>query len=179
VRHWHSIESGLSRVLSNVMGWFKALPGRILHALGDLGSLLWNVGKQIVGGLIHGIESQFDKVKNMLGKLTSLLPSWKGPPARDKTLLFGNGQLLIDGLNNGITSRVPSLKTNLGNVTTAIQRGVQPRVSAAGSSAGGFTMVNNITVNAPTGDAAAIGRTIVQQINTYFRQSGHPNLANT
>jgi hypothetical protein len=176
-KKWHTITSTLGNVLSTAVSWFKALPGRILAAIGNLGSLLWNAGASLIHGLIGGVESQFGKVKSMFGKLTSFIPSWKGPPETDKRLLFGNGQLVMDGFMGGVTSRMPNLRQTLGNVTSAVQRGVTPHVSAAGRGSSGSTVINNITVHAPTGDGGAIGRTIVQTINDYFRQTGQGQLA--
>jgi TP901 family phage tail tape measure protein len=43
--------------LASVADWFKDLPGRILDALGNLGSLLINAGKSIIEGLWTGIKS--------------------------------------------------------------------------------------------------------------------------
>ncbi|MFK0290323.1 phage tail tape measure protein [Streptomyces sp. NPDC090442] len=56
-----------------VIGWFRELPGRITGALGNMGRLLYDKGKQVVQGLINGIKSMASAVggavKNVASKL--------------------------------------------------------------------------------------------------------------
>lgn len=68
--------------LNNILNWFRGLPGDIGNALGNLGSLLWNAGRDLLQGLIDGVKSMVgnvieavkgvangiaDTVKNILG----------------------------------------------------------------------------------------------------------------
>lgn len=61
----------------------------MLDSLGDLGGLLVDAGKVIIRGLLRGIESAFQSVKNTLSRLTAMLPSWKAPGVRAMTTLVG------------------------------------------------------------------------------------------
>lgn len=56
-RAWDSIKTAVSSAISEVLGFFRALPGNITGAIGNLGSLLFSKGKEIVQGLINGIKS--------------------------------------------------------------------------------------------------------------------------
>src|SRR5580700_37016 len=67
--HWGEIERGTAHLVSDVTGWFRRLPGDILHALGDLGHLLWDAGEQIIQGLIGGVESMAGHLMNVVGGL--------------------------------------------------------------------------------------------------------------
>lgn len=54
--------------IGDVIGFFVNLPNRILTALGNLGALLFNAGKNIIQGLIDGVN-------NMVGRVTSAVSS--------------------------------------------------------------------------------------------------------
>ena len=54
--------SDMASAIGKVVSFFAALPGKIIAALGNLGSLLFNAGVAVVEGFIHGIESMFGAV---------------------------------------------------------------------------------------------------------------------
>lgn len=43
--------------IGDILGYFTSFPGNVLNALGDLGSLLWDAGVELMKGLINGIKS--------------------------------------------------------------------------------------------------------------------------
>lgn len=141
LRHAGSLTfSALSRdaasMSHNVVGWFASLPSKILGAIGDLGSLLYNAGASLLTGLIRGIENSVPGLRSTLGWVTHLIPSWKGPADKDRVLLYGAGQLIMDGLNHGISSRVADLRSNLGVVTNTIASTRVPAMAPALAAAG-------------------------------------------
>jgi phage-related protein len=98
--------------VNSVVGFFTALPGRIAAAVGGLGSLLYDAGRNVIQGLINGIASMIGRVgsamANIAGKIRSYLPF---SPAKDGPLSgSGNpensGQKIVDMLASGIDSRV-------------------------------------------------------------------------
>jgi phage-related protein len=116
--------------------WMRNLPGTLLHQLGDVGSMLLGAGESLVKGFIHGIESSFDSVKNTLSNLTSLLPSWKGPPATDAKLLTANGRLVMRSFMAGIDNETPALHKQLGGLTAGLP-GLTPGLLGRSGSVGG------------------------------------------
>ncbi|MFE2410847.1 hypothetical protein ACFXDE_21135 [Kitasatospora sp. NPDC059408] len=54
---WSNISSGVSSGIAAVVSYVSELPGKILSAIGDLGSLLYDKGKSAVQGLINGMKS--------------------------------------------------------------------------------------------------------------------------
>jgi hypothetical protein len=114
--------NGVASAINGIWGFFTSMPGAIIAAVGDLGSVLYNAGRRVIDGLIHGIGDAIPGVSNILSGLTSLIPSWKGPAARDALLLYGNGQLIMQGLVAGIESHVPTLQASLARVTDQIGR---------------------------------------------------------
>jgi hypothetical protein len=114
----------------------RNLPGTLLHQLGDVGSMLLGAGESLVKGFIHGIESSFNDVKNTLSNLTSLLPSWKGPPATDAKLLTANGRLVMRSFMAGIDNEKPNLHRQLAGLTDSLP-GLTPGLLGRGGSVGG------------------------------------------
>lgn len=104
---WESIKSSVSSGIDGVLGFMRGLPGRILGALGDLGSLLLNAGRSIMQGLLDGITSGVQGVFDFVSGIGSTIASLKGPIPYDLKLLIPNGQAimksLLTGINNGVT----------------------------------------------------------------------------
>lgn len=75
---WKRISSAVSSGVSAVLGFMRSLPGRILSALGNLGRLLYNAGRNIIGGLIDGIRSMLgsvaDTASNVAETVRDFLP---------------------------------------------------------------------------------------------------------
>ncbi|HEX5404797.1 MAG TPA: hypothetical protein VFX16_21120 [Pseudonocardiaceae bacterium] len=67
--------TGAVSKLGGLVHWVAGLPGRILHSLGDLGSLLVHAGASIVQGLWHGIEGLAGWLAGkVMGWITSVIP---------------------------------------------------------------------------------------------------------
>ncbi|WP_043477494.1 hypothetical protein [Kitasatospora sp. MBT66] len=54
---WSSTASAVTTGIGNVVSLVAGLPGKILGAIGDLGSLLYDKGKSAIQGLINGMKS--------------------------------------------------------------------------------------------------------------------------
>lgn len=59
---WDSIKSGVADGIVALLSFFGKLPGQIVGALGDVASILFNKGKEIVQGMINGIKSMAGSV---------------------------------------------------------------------------------------------------------------------
>ncbi|MEV8395914.1 MULTISPECIES: phage tail tape measure protein [unclassified Streptomyces] len=57
VRHWDRIKAGLASRVVGLVSYVRGLPGRLMSAAGNLGSLLYNKGRNVVQGLWNGIRS--------------------------------------------------------------------------------------------------------------------------
>lgn len=87
-----------------VTSFFQDLPNKILSALGDLGSLLWDAGTSIINGLWNGLKSKWEEVTGWFSSITSQIPDLKGPIEVDAKLLVGNGETIMGGLLRGLES---------------------------------------------------------------------------
>lgn len=100
-----------------VVNYIRGIPNTIRNFFSGAGSWLYNAGKNIIQGLINGIVSVFNRLRNTLSSVTNIIPSWKGPPKRDATLLTRNGELIMGGLMQGISNQLPALRQLLDTVT--------------------------------------------------------------
>lgn len=84
-------------MLNSLISTVRGIPGRITSALGNLGSLLYNKGRQIIQGFINGIGSMLGAVRNKASSIvhavTDFLP---GSPAKTGPL-SGKGYVLLRG----------------------------------------------------------------------------------
>lgn len=161
IRHWDDIKRGVATGVGKVVGFMKELPGKILSALGSLKTLLLDVGKDIIEGLIKGITGAFGKVKDTLGNLTSKIISWKGPPRRDASLLTAAGSSIMAGFIRGLESKYGDVRGSLADLSgslTASARLSTGYAQASGVGAGGYAQASARTV------AAHAGITIIQNI---------------
>lgn len=63
---WDNISSGVRSGIDAVLDFFRKLPGNIVSALGNLGSLLLSAGGDIINGLINGIKNNIGRVADTL-----------------------------------------------------------------------------------------------------------------
>lgn len=121
---WRNITTGVSTGISNVVGFVRGLPGQILAALGNLGSLLLGAGGQIIDGFLRGLQNGFREVQNFVGGIGQWIADNKGPKAYDLALLVPAGGWIMKGLRKGIADDIPALEKTLGTVSATIAGGV-------------------------------------------------------
>ncbi|ONI83502.1 hypothetical protein ALI22I_33965 [Saccharothrix sp. ALI-22-I] len=131
---WRSIQDTVRDGVQGVIDWVKGIPGRIVESLGDPGRILVEAGKKVIDGFLSGIRNAFQRVKDTLSELTSLLPDWKGPASRDRTILFGAGRLVVDGFIDGLESRYDAVRASLKGLTEDVAgtEFIAPDVGAPG-----------------------------------------------
>lgn len=152
----------------------------IVNAFAGAGTWLLEAGANLIMGFAEGIQSGFGYVQEQLSWLTGLLPEWKGPPERDKTLLRGSGQLIMRGLIDGIDDGTGDLEKRLSGVTDTIAGGVGTGdVSYGDSAAGGLHNAITSTNRDGNGSPMTIivqsvldGRVIGETAYNYNRQIG-------
>lgn len=177
-RQWlGDVVSAVSDKVGDVLSWFGQLPGKIQNMLANAGTWLYDIGKDIIGGLVHGIEGAIGDVKSTLGNLTHDITSWKGPPSTDAVLLTANGKLIMQGLITGIDSQTDALHSKLGAITTQIQADVTGGTRSFPASAtqlaptgGGAGTIIQVSVTGNTimsdGDADKLAQKIAKRLTT-------------
>jgi TP901 family phage tail tape measure protein len=149
-----SINKGIRSGLDKAINFLSNLGNTINNAVGNLGSVLWNAGADIISGLMNGIGAQLGRLRGYLGNIGSWIASWKGPPEKDIKILHNAGQLILKGLQNGLASEVPNLKAQLKGITTKMQASVNADVSG--------------TATVPTKQKGSASKTVV--VNVYTQE---------
>lgn len=106
--------------IGNAITFLEGLPGRAVDAIGNLGGLLLNAGKNLIQGLIDGIQNKIPSLRNVLGGITNLLPDWKGPEEKDKKILKPAGEAVMEGFGAGILTGARDIRSLLGDFTTGL-----------------------------------------------------------
>jgi hypothetical protein len=180
IKHWDSIRTGATAAWSAVVEYVRGIPGRLLGALGNLGGLLLGAGGKLISGLLEGIQGGFQRVRDTLGRLTSLLPDWKGPASRDLGLLRRPGQLVIEGFVRSLRSRFPNVRRTLGQLSDLVAGTELPMLGAPGLgagtpaiAAGALPGARVYTVNVQALAATPeVGRVVVAAIRDFERVNG-------
>lgn len=165
----------------------KGLPGRLLTALGNIGRLLYNKGRDIIQGFINGIRDMIGRVRdaarNVVSAVTDFLP---GSPAK-RGPLSGRGYALLRA-RRMMADLARGIQDASGMPVTAMAGAIRPVAAVAsttGSGASTTTISNNTTggdvnigeVNVrgildPTDPTAArrIAATIHDAVETYKKE---------
>lgn len=100
-----SIVTGAVGKLGELVDWVKSLPGKILDALGNLGSMLFEAGKDILRGLLNGLKSMagavIDWFKGLIDDAIDGMLSFLGISSPSKLMRqigVWTGQGLVQGL---------------------------------------------------------------------------------
>ena len=112
-----SIQDGFNSAVE----WVSGIPGRILSALGDLGSLLWDAGSSIISGLWEGMKSAVGGLFDWVGGIAGTIQSLKGPLPYDRKLLIPNGTAIMDSLYTGLQKGWPQVEALMKQMTSDIQ----------------------------------------------------------
>jgi Phage-related minor tail protein len=177
--HWGQIERDTAHLVSDVTGWFRRLPGDILHALGDFGHLLWNAGASLLHGLIGGITSEVGNVIHSVASVGSSILSTVesalglGSPSR---ITRQHGMWVAQGLAMGMTDGLPlvraaSLKLSAAALGSTTHGATATPAIAIGAGGGASTYVINNYMQVGT-SPAEVGRQIVEDIRAFERGSG-------
>jgi hypothetical protein len=123
----------IQKGLNDVANWFENLPKRILHALAGAGKWLLGIGKDIIMGLVHGMEKGFDVVRHTIAHIASnVLNFFKSgfgifSPSRP---MMDMGGKLMEGLAAGVTNNkhlaskaISGINLNVPNISTSSSSG--------------------------------------------------------
>lgn len=121
-----AVVNAVVRVVTKI----REIPAKVRAAVSKFGSVLLDAGKNLIQGLIDGIQAMVGKVGSTLKDLTDYIAAHKGPPSKDKILLRDAGSLIIDGLITGMERRRTALRRQLSDVTRTIETGITPNLGA-------------------------------------------------
>jgi phage-related protein len=174
---------GIKTAAQKVFGWIADYVGFVFN----LYAKVFNFGRDIVRGLVDGIQSAIGWIKDKVKGLGKLIPDWLksvlGIHSPSK-VMADLGRNVIKGLNRGLLAEVPSLKRTMSGVSDTLT-GIGASSSLSGQvditgSAGRLGGSGSVTINVtvpPTADAAEVGRQVVKSIEAHERRTGRRRLA--
>lgn len=174
--HFQRMATGATAGAVALWTFVRSIPNRILSALGNLGSLLSRAGGNVIQGFIDGITGAFGRVRSKLSELTSLLPDWKGPATRDRTILRRPAQLIMGGFIDALRNSYADVEATMAGVTSLVQDGLTPTLKTANTVSGtqlATQRYNGATINVyALTPNAEVGRVVVDAIHQYERLNG-------
>lgn len=149
-------EGGTGSLISFVRG----IPGRVIGAIGNLGGMLYNKGRELIQGFINGIRSMLGVVantaRNIVNSVTRFLP---GSPAKEGPLsgrgyVVYRGQHLVQDFASGIVGTADAARRAVERTMSGIASAV-PTSGGAGVAAATAGMAT--ATIAPPAPAAVAG----------------------
>lgn len=164
IKHWDAIKNGASNMINGVINFFKGLPGKIVGAIGNMGSLLYNSGKDLINGLLNGAGSLLSKIGQFF---LDKLPGWIQGPFKSalgihspSTVFEGYGENIGQGAINGIMAKARAVKSAVGVMANEAIAGMS---SVNKSLAGGFNSTAATSQNIQAGQYEATPK-VVQNV---------------
>lgn len=115
-RAWAAIKTTVSSAMaaakstvtttgSSILNWFKDLPGKIKSALGNMGTLLKDAGRQVIDGFWNGLKEKWEQAKGWITGIADWIRLHKGPIEKDRQLLTPAGDAVIEGFESAMRAR--------------------------------------------------------------------------
>lgn len=176
---WPAVKAGFNKVLSTVTG----IGGRVKNALKGARGWLIESGKNVMRGLVSGLDKGLDWVKSKVQGVGKLIPGWLkkvlgiNSPAR-ATMPAGYFSAL--GIGVGMDKGLPAIRSATTRMAAAMIPNPSryraptftPRTSLKPGAGGASTTVH-LTVNVPpTTDPASVGKEVSKALSAYFRSGG-------
>jgi hypothetical protein len=145
-RHFTNWYKAARTAVLNVIEFFRRLPGRITAAVGGLGKLLYNKGRQVITGFWNGIKDVWSSVISWFKGLPKQILSALGIHSPPKWAIDA-GRHIMGGILKGIVPGGKQLlqyaKDTVGSLAGigASAGGLLGRIFAGGGGAGGGSAV--------------------------------------
>lgn len=161
---WNSITRTVGDGVNNVVEWVRGIPGKIVSAIGDLGSTLLAAGRRIIEGFLNGLKEKFKAVQDFVGGIADWIRANKGPLSYDAKLLKPAGNAIMSGLLTSMAAMRPQVIGFLEGLTDDIANGLNgagAKILDANASLSSSTHVGvlNSAASAMT-DPATLSRTV-------------------
>ena len=137
-----SFVRSVSRLVADAVAQIRSLPGKITGALAGLAGQMFNIGANILRGLINGIQSQIGTLRAAASSAASAVTSQiKGLLGihSPSTVMEGFGENTVQGFINGIKNLIPALEAELATIATAV-----PVLAGVGGATAAPTVNTNV-----------------------------------
>lgn len=164
IRHWDQIKTGAANMINGLVGFFRGLPGKVISAIGNMGKLLYNSGRDLINGLLNGAGSLLSNIGNFfLDKLPGFI---KGPfkkalgIASPSKVFAGFGKFIGQGVIVGVDKTAKAVKASvngMANEAIAGMAGIDSTMAA------GFNSTTPTAQSIQAGNYEAVPK-VVQNI---------------
>lgn len=188
LRLWRNLTDrltgGTRAAISTVTSFFGGLPGRIRGAVGNLGNLLFQAGRNVVQGLINGLRSMFGALGNAAGSLAGTIRNYlpfspaKEGPLSGRGNPFYSGQSIVELLASGITGNLGAARAAAADLAGTFALGGSPLATAPSAPYGLSTAAPapaRLRAEWVGGDGDPIVRAIRESVRIYY--GGDPDAA--
>lgn len=117
---WQKVKDAVTNAINDAVSFVTGLPGRVVSAIGDVGSILWNAGKSIIDGFLNGLKAAWSNVTSFVSGIGSWIAAHKGPIEYDRTLLTPHGNAIMGGLLSGLQNGAGGVLSYLDDFTKQI-----------------------------------------------------------
>ncbi|MFM9613917.1 phage tail tape measure protein [Streptomyces niveiscabiei] len=138
IGHWQSIKNGTEKKAGELVSVAKGIPGRIVSAVGNLGSLLYDKGVDLVRGLVNGVLSMGGYLRS---QLISFAKSKIPGPVADALGIHSPSKVMADAVGRWIPAGiVAGIRSGQGALDRVMSTLVTPPAipSPALAGAGGY-----------------------------------------
>lgn len=173
-----SLWTGITNWVGKAVAFVKGIPGKIVSAIGNLGSTLYDAGADLIRGLIDGAGSLLGKLASFFldkvpGPLKGAFKKAFGINSPSK-VFAGYGKNMMEGLAQGLEKTSAIAEKATVSVSKGISGAFEPEL-AMSLSGGGATAGGNVTYNITVSTLAGgpeVGRQVVSAIRDYERFGG-------
>lgn len=157
---FNQLKAAADQGVGPLIDFVKQIPGKILDAIGNIGSLLFNKGKELVQGLINGILAMIGKLKDAAKQLVDTIGRFlPGSPAKEGPLsgqgyVLKRGKRFVDDFAAGILAAAKLARDAASSMMAGVSTQVPLGSTAAGVSAANASIAS-VSLTAPSAAALA------------------------
>jgi tape measure domain-containing protein len=133
------VDIGVAKI-NQLVGFIRALPGRVLTAVGNLGTLLVSAGRDVVVGLWNGMKSMTgwitDHVRGFIRLIIEAGKRALGISSPSRVMADEVGKWIPPGIGMGIEAAMPGLRAQLAGIGAQV-----PAAAGAGGGTSGGVML--------------------------------------
>lgn len=151
---WQSVSSAATTTWNSVISFLTGIPGKILAVFTGAGTMLYNIGTDILNGLWNGLKSIWENLLGWIGdigeNIADTFASVLGIASPSK-VFRGFGVNIGEGLIDGLASMQPEIDARLEGMADATPTGPDGSISGSYNTSESRT---DVTINVGSTDEA-------------------------
>lgn len=174
-----TVKQRVEAFVGAVIRLFRGLPGQIRNALGNLGSLLYQAGRNVVQGLIDGVRNMFGALGRVASSMAQIIrdhlpfsPAKTGPLSGRGNPYY-SGRSIVDLLASGVTGNLSAADRAAADLAAVF---ATPSVPGYGLAAAAAPAPSGLRVEWVGGDGDPIVRALREHTRIYYGGSAQAAL---